>query len=563
MNIQGSTILVLGGWGLVGAAICHELMEHSPKRLIVSSLKKNEAEDAVSDLRKEYSNADPEMFVPRWGNIFTRNEWKDSFWGDVVSDSQSRMGAIDDIYTELDDSILERSTLYSMISEEKPDIVIDCINTATGIAYQDIYGAANDLKLKLEDDKLDREAVEKMMVSTYIPQLIRHIQLLYQGMLDAKTKSYLKVGTSGTGGMGLNIPYTHSEERPSRVLMSKSAVAGAQTLLLYLMARTPNGPMIKEVKPTAAIAWKRIVYDKVMKKGQPIALVDMTIEKAHSVTGTFNFENINGIVPNGKDYQSVFIDTGENGIFSKGEFQAISSIGQMEIVTPEEIAICVVHELRGGNTGKDVIGALDSSTMGPTYRAGILRHTALKKIEELEKEHGIDSVAFELLGPPRLSKLLFEAHIIKMIADNFDDAMFYKPVDLANEAVKLISSNTNLRMEMLSIGLAILLPEGDKYLRGAEVKIPKHVGHNEIPCDTKSINKWCDEGWIDLRPDNFEKWQKRFSEIKKQAELVKDNVTSSRYTYTKDYWGNFETLDEGKLAGWIFEHEDKGWRFKR
>jgi hypothetical protein len=274
--------------------------------------------------------------------------------GDVIGNGDSRMGAIDDIYSELDKDILAKSALYSMIAEEKPDIVIDCINTATAIAYQDIYGAAHELKMKLQEDNLDREAVEKMMVSSYIPQLIRHVQFLYQGMIDAQTKSYVKVGTSGTGGMGLNIPYTHSEERPSRVLMSKSAVAGAQTLLLFLMARTPNGPMVKEVKPTAAIAWKRIAYDKVMKKGKPISLVDMTMDNAHSVSDTFDFKRSDGIVPNGKDFESVFIDTGENGIFSKGEFQAISSIGQMEIVTPEEIAICVVHEILGGNSGKDV-----------------------------------------------------------------------------------------------------------------------------------------------------------------------------------------------------------------
>ncbi len=133
MNIQGSTILVLGGWGLVGSAICHKLMEHSPKRLIVSSLKKSEAEEAVDDLRNEYNDCDPAMFVPKWGNIFTRNDWKDTFWGDIIANGQSRTGAISDIYSELDKSILDKSALYSMITEEKPDILIDCINTATAI----------------------------------------------------------------------------------------------------------------------------------------------------------------------------------------------------------------------------------------------------------------------------------------------------------------------------------------------------------------------------------------------------------------------------------------------
>ncbi|GAB1431355.1 hypothetical protein MASR2M18_21900 [Ignavibacteria bacterium] len=61
--------------------------------------------------------------------------------------------------------------------------------------------------------------------------------------------------------MGLNIPFTHSEEQPSRVLLAKSAVAGAQTLLLFLMARTPDSPIVKEIKPSAAIAWKESVSE--------------------------------------------------------------------------------------------------------------------------------------------------------------------------------------------------------------------------------------------------------------------------------------------------------------
>src|SRR5258707_4125616 len=89
-------------------------------------------------------------------------------------------------------------------------------------------------------------------------------------MVKAGTRAYVKIGTSGTGGMGLNIPYTHSEEKPSRVLLSKNALAGAHTLLLFLMARTPGGPITKEIKPAAAIPWKRIGYGEVPRGGRPV-----------------------------------------------------------------------------------------------------------------------------------------------------------------------------------------------------------------------------------------------------------------------------------------------------
>ncbi len=563
MQIEGSKILIFGGWGLVGSAICHKLMEHSPSQLIVSSLRQSEAEDAVEHLRKEYSDCDPNMFVPKWGNIFTRTEWKDDWWGDIIEDDQRRKGVVKDIFNELDEEIVKKSALYSLVEETKPDIVIDCVNTATAIAYLDIYNTTLNVVREIEENNIDSSDVEKLMTSSYIPQLIRHIQILNRALNDNKAKCYLKIGTSGTGGMGMNIPYTHSEERPSRVLLSKTAVAGAHSLLLFLLARTPEGPVVKEIKPTAAIAWKRIAYDKVKKGGKPIQMVDMPHEKARKVNGSFKFGDINDIEDLGEDYQSVFIDTGENGIFSKGEFEAISSLGQMEIVTPEEIAAYAVFELAGGNTGKDFIQGLDSFTLGPTYRGGLLQNSALDKIKALEKQHNIDSVAFELLGPPRLSKLLFEAFLIKKVAGSMSDAIYYQPEDLANEANKLIKFDAELRSEILSIGLVILLPDGNNYLRGKQVKIPVSRGKSEPELTRENVEQWCCEGWLDLRPSNFKEWQKRFKNIIEQANSIPEDETSSRFTYTKEYWQEFETIDEGKIAGWIFEFEDKGWRFKR
>src|SRR3989454_9108675 len=76
---------------------------------------------------------------------------------------------------------------------------------------------------------------------------------MVEALKRAGTRAYVKIGTSGTGGMGFNIPYTHSEERPSRTLLTKSAVAGAHSLLLFLLGRTPGAPVTVEIKPTATI----------------------------------------------------------------------------------------------------------------------------------------------------------------------------------------------------------------------------------------------------------------------------------------------------------------------
>jgi NAD(P)-dependent dehydrogenase (short-subunit alcohol dehydrogenase family) len=562
MQITGKKVLILGGWGLVGSALCHKIMEQKPAKLIVTSLKQSEAEEAVRELRAQYPASDPNMFAAEWGNIFTRTEYKDQPWGAVLADSKLRKDVIGDIFDELTQDMLDQQALYNMLKKNTPDIVVDCINTATTIAYQDVYTTTNTVIRSMKEGRKDEEEIERMMASMYIPQLSRHIQVLYNGLLNAKTSMYVKVGTSGTGGMGLNIPYTHSEERPSRVLMAKSAVAGAMTLLLFLMARTPNGCMIKEVKPTAAIAWKKIAYGPVRRKGQPIPLVDMDAASARPVNGSFKFSDHNGVKDTNGVFESVYIDTGENGIFSKAEFEAISSIGQMEIITPEEISLAIVNEIMGGNSGKDVIQGLDAFTYGPTYRGGVLRNSAMKKLEQLEKEHG-DSIAFELLGPPRLSKLLFEAYLMRKLYGSVNNVLKADPKEISDKAFALLKEDSKLRSQMLSIGLVILLPDGKQYLRGKEVKIPVQAGADEIKADDAQIEKWCYEAWVDLRANNFKQWQERFENIKKQVGTNEAGDTSSRYCYSDDYWSGFDAIDEGKIVGWVFENEDHGWRFKR
>ena len=84
-------------------------------------------------------------------------------------------------------------------------------------------------------------AVKQLLIAQGIPQIARHILVLRRTLEESSVEIYVKVGTTGTGGMGLNIPYTHSEDKPSLTLLAKSAIGFAHTGLLFLMARTPGG----------------------------------------------------------------------------------------------------------------------------------------------------------------------------------------------------------------------------------------------------------------------------------------------------------------------------------
>lgn len=566
MSITNKTVLVLGGWGLVGSAICRRLMEEHPKGIILTSLKESEAKEACEQMRSEYPKAGKNFFTPWWGNIFVRNEFKDLNRDEILSNAKQREKFLDDVLEELTDGVLERSALYQLLNRYKPDIVIDCINSATAIAYQDLFQSSRDVMYALRSTKSNgelKEKVERLLATQYTPQLIRHVQIFYRSMNLAKTEVYVKIGTSGTGGMGLNIPYTHSEEKPSRVLLSKSAVAGAHTLLLFLMGRTPDAPITKEIKPTGAIAWKKIGYGTIAKRGKPIDLYDCPPDGGMTLKGKFKIKmNDGNATRTGHQLQSVFVDTGENGIFSRGEFEAIATPGQMEFVTPEEIADSVIYEIKGGNTGHDIINALDNATLSPTYRAGFMFQGALERMKSLEKQHDIDSVAFEMLGPPRLSKLLHEAHLLKLVYNDVTTVFGTSPKKMSDDVTEMIKKDTALRSEIISIGIPILLPDGKTLLRGPDVKIPAFRGENELPITPSAIDEWAHNGWIDLRVSNMEHWKSRLSIIKKELETVTAGDTSSRYFRTPEYWQNFNDIDPGKIVGWIFTEEEKGKRMK-
>src|SRR5690606_9410939 len=99
-----------------------------------------------------------------------------------------------------------------------PDVIVDSINTATAISYQDVVTLSQQTHVLLEQmrqgiDHEDFEAIYELsrqldqsistlLISQSVPQLIRHVQIVHKAMCEVGTRLYLKIGTTGTGGMG-------------------------------------------------------------------------------------------------------------------------------------------------------------------------------------------------------------------------------------------------------------------------------------------------------------------------------------------------------------------------
>ena len=558
------TFLILGGAGLVGTQVARRIIgDLTPRRVVIGSLIQEGADRAVEDLRSVFPDA-PTEIVGEWGDVFLRETYARRHREDLLEDAEAREGIFADLLGPIDEAF-ERSSLARLILQNRPDVIVDCINTATAISYQDVYTTSIIAKQTISEYPVNnggdalrartKHDVEALILSQAVPQLIRHVLILSRAMHEAGTRLYLKVGTTGTGGMGLNIPYTHSEDRPSAKLMTKTSVAFAHTGLLFLLARTHGEPVVKEVKPAALIGFSDVEHRTVLEQGEPVHLyaaqtvpLDGPLELR---IPTSQFDRLS-------DLQLPVVDTGENGVFTKGEFEAITSIGQMEYVTPEEVAHTCLQEIMGGNTGRDIIGAIDASLMGSSYRAGILRSGALEDLERLEIETGTHSVALGQLGPPELSKLLWEAELLKLAYQTLPKVLASTPSEISDTITRIIGDRPGLRNTIASLGLPILTADGRNLIRGPFIRIPELAGARTVAMDREDRDAWAHKGWIDLRPENFAVWQQRFTTMyeARGGKAVRGSAAVSQEGYV------LEDIFIGTVAAWILANEHDGFRVK-
>jgi hypothetical protein len=232
----------------------------------------------------------------------------------------------------------------------------------------------------------------------------------------------------------------------------------------------------------------------------------------------------------------------------------------MEFVTPEEIASYLVFEIEGRQTGRDIVNALDGAVLGPTYRAGILRHWAIERMNDLQEQHGVESVAFEMLGPPRNSKLLFEAHLLRRAFGTMAAVREAAPEEVRDGLDRFVRNQPDEANRVVSIGVPILLDSGE-ILRGPRTLVP--AGLKDEPVTPEKLERWVRDGWVDLRLANCAKWIERFRRIHEEVEAIPEHDTSSRFLRNRRFWSEEQSIRPGKIVGWLLEVEDGGWRNKR
>jgi hypothetical protein len=582
-------VLILGGGGMVGLQVAREIAKKlNPEQIIISALTRGEVDEAISTLRKEGAEQNWRAeFVPEAGDIFLPKALKGKSRRELITDSELFDALFEDIFSS-DTRAWRTSGINVLLEQYRPDVVVDCINTATAISYQDVYTTSRRVKVFLDRIESRKalpeteiapfvESIRELLIAQGVPQIVRHILYLHRALSQTDVRVYVKVGTTGTGGMGVNVPFTHSEDKPSATLLSKSAIGFAHTGLLFLLARTPGsvaqgtesqGTMIKEVKPGAMIGFKRLGRTHVRINGpgggkEPGYLYgSRAVTLRDQVDPRESWEEYGRFEGKDAPIEMVGADTGENGFFSIGEFEAITYPRQMEYVTPEEVARTVVMEILGSATGRDVIAAIDGAITEPSYRAGLLRHHAKREMDRIEAllrgsdESILPSMAIGHLGPPRLSKLIFEAFLMREAIGStvFADLLEVEPERMRTRIEEWLEKNPRITSLITTVGIPLLREQGDEVqiTRGPRLNIPvPSPDGSPVPLDRAAIEKYAAQGWVDLRRSNFELWQERLRRLADAKPRISEygSAAFELPNYIED------EFRPGDIVGWLLSNE--------
>jgi hypothetical protein len=231
----------------------------------------------------------------------------------------------------------------------------------------------------------------------------------------------------------------------------------------------------------------------------------------------------------------------------------------MEYVTPEEVARTTVLEIIGASTGRDVLSAIDGAITEPSYRAGVLREEAIRQMEILERAQSagvLPSIAVGHLGPPKLTKLLTEAFLIREAAgtDDIDAMLKIKAKDLQARVEKYLRANPRIVSLITTIGIPLLRAEGKKLslTRGPRINIPPTPPDGApVPLEGDAVERYARTGWVDLRPENFKVWEERLARLgKARPDIV--SAGSAAFELAK-YKG--DRFVPGDVVGWLLTNE--------
>lgn len=289
-------------------------------------------------------------------------------WQTVVIDTRKPIKEVAN-FRQMD--ILQRGALGHVIDELKPDLIVNAINIAT-------------------------------LYSNNAPKHYGELVWFYRDLYDAlvqlnKKTHYLQIGTTGSGGLGFNIPFTHGDKIEELTIIHKAAFAGITTSLLTLLSRSfNNGTQVSEVKPGLAI------FDPILAQ--------------------INFEGT----------KCWLIDGGESGYYTYNEVSLLTSF--MGFTTANTIVDKIIAVIKNKktimrSTAFNITEDMNQTVIKQTISDEQFKKRILKKMSINQTKPYL--IATGNLGPPSLTRNLLLAELVRSPSNvtekNFKNAFFDNP----------------------------------------------------------------------------------------------------------------------------------------
>lgn len=540
-ELSNKTVLIIGA-GNVGEACAFRLIDHKVKKIILHTLTEKEAVEVLVRV-KEYNEEGPTILETSWGDALLPESLAYKNKQEILRSKEDSKILLSYYFNSLNDGLLETSFLYSLVKKFKPDIIIDAINTATVVGYAD---DPYSLPRKIIKNGIEDHSIE-LLLSNPINPLIRFTQVLKMVMEKFQPDCYIKVSTTGLGGMGINLPYTHgdlNEPGMSSGILGKVAAAGIMHQLFWSLSHAP-GCNIKVVVPAALIGWQYVGLGDFRSHGNNLR--EVSIPKKQNLNNVL-LEKLEETIFLNKTIKIPYVDSGENNAYSLHEMMAITSLGQMESVTREEVSEAVLQSILG-STKYDILTALDYATLNPSYTAAIQRDHVFEKMKHLEKISDYPSIATNNLGPT-MSKHLFELFILLKVAGNsLENLINWSPKKLIELITLFFEKDDKILKYALALRLPVISCHDEIFiLDNAFVPGDKDLLKN---ISSDDLEKFIKEGWIDFREENIKQWLEKLQKLVKE----KNNISNKMCMPLERNWQDVENGDIGEILGYIYSME--------
>jgi len=320
-----------------------------------------------------------------------------------------------------------------VISRVRPSLVLDATNMAT-----DSGKSVDELVRVLHLDSLPAIISRSVRFKLVLNGLLRFTTRLGFAGERACIEKLLKVSTTGLGGMGLNLPFTHGDdpcELLSDAIWWKLALSGAQLQTLFALSRTVPFP-VHLVVPAACVGFD----EDVTWLGEPASAGPDDVQLPLAI----------GEAP----FREVALGCGENRHYSRQELALLTHPSMMGAVTKEEVADAVARAL-SGDPEPDLIAAIGRSVIGPSERGRTAAARSDRLLADAELAAGGPTVATGNLGTD-VSTLLFEAAALReAFGQNWPvQAGSKTPEELSDAAARAIRKSTILTRQLQRLGIS-------------------------------------------------------------------------------------------------------------